>query len=196
MLSNSHSLIGNLLILRIPILIPFLCHKIVVRQPVHNRVHRVQHISRRQTRVRSRTPLLHLLPVRTRHNPHFPTGNRPELLSDRPQDGRIRALIGLHLLRQGPVSAPHRPVGKLLMRFDEDPVVLPDNFHGGDVDGANRRGRIGKGGLALRDLEPEVVNILRPRLDPPGGEGIRGQSGLQPIGEGIRVSETAPVVWV
>lgn len=33
------------------------------------------------------------------------------------------------------------------------------------------------------------MDVFGARLDPPGGEGIGGQAGLEPIGEGLRIGE-------
>lgn len=80
-------------------------------------------------------------------------------------------------------------VGELLARLDENPTVGPDDADGDDADGADWGNGVGERGLALGDLEPEVVDVLGAGLDAPGGEGVGGQPGLEPVGEGLRGGE-------
>lgn len=62
----------------------------------------------------------------------------------------------------------------------------PDNH---DLHGSNGRGGVGKQGFAFRELKPEIVDVLGAGFDAPRGEGVGGQAGLKPIGEGLRVRE-------
>lgn len=75
------------------------------------------------------------------------------------------------------------------MGFDQDPTVATDDSDGHNVNGANGRGRVGEGGLALGELEPEVVDVLGAGLDTPRSKGVGGQPGLEPIGEGLGVGK-------
>lgn len=77
------------------------------------------------------------------------------------------------------------------MGFNEGAPILPDDSYRRHVDRADRRGGVSEGGLALGELEPEVVDVLGPRLDPPRGEGVGGQPRLEPVGEGLRGGEAA-----
>lgn len=80
------------------------------------------------------------------------------------------------------------------MGFDQDPVLIVYDPDSDDVDGPNRRGRVRQGAFAFGELEPEVVDVLGPGLDPPRGERIGAQSRLEPIGERLRGGEVAVVV--
>lgn len=48
--------------------------------------------------------------------------------------------------------------------------MFVDDSDCNDLNRANRRYGIGEQGLALDQLEPEVVNVLGARFDAPGGE--------------------------
>lgn len=81
------------------------------------------------------------------------------------------------------------------MGFNEEGAAGVADADGGDVDGAEGKGRGAllvreeEGGLAVRELEPEVAEGLGARCDAPGSQGVRGEAGLEPLGEGIRRGE-------
>lgn len=75
------------------------------------------------------------------------------------------------------------------MRLDQNPVASVTDPYGDDRYGANGRGGVGEGGFALGELEPEVVDVLGAGLDAPGGEGVGGEAGTEPVGEGLGVGE-------
>ena len=75
------------------------------------------------------------------------------------------------------------------MSFDENSVGFVDDSNGNDLNYTNRRGGIDERGFALGELEPEVVDVLGAGFDAPGGERVGGQSGFEPVGEGLWVGE-------
>lgn len=75
------------------------------------------------------------------------------------------------------------------MRLHEKLAVVPGDAHENHVNSPNRRGGIGERGFALGEFEPEVVDVLGAGFDAPGGEGLGGEAGLQPVGEGLRRGE-------
>lgn len=82
------------------------------------------------------------------------------------------------------------------MRFDEKSPIFPDNSNNHDLDGSDWRVRVGERGFTLGELEPEIVDVLGARLDTPRSEGFGGQSGLEPVGEGLRGCEAVSRVRV
>lgn len=75
------------------------------------------------------------------------------------------------------------------MRLDEDLAVFGGDADEDDVDCPNRRSGIGEGGFSLGEFEPEVVHVFGAGLDAPRGEGVGGEAGPEPVGEGLRRRE-------
>lgn len=69
------------------------------------------------------------------------------------------------------------------MRLYQNFPISADDSDGDDLNGTNRRSGVGERGFAFRDLEPEVMDVLGAGLDTPGREGVRRQTGLEPLRE-------------
>lgn len=90
------------------------------------------------------------------------------------------------------------------MRFNKDGAARVTNSEGSHVDNAEEgRGVVflafrlilGVGeeeerGLAFADLEPEITEGFGPRGGAPGGNGVGGKSGADPVEEGLRRRES------
>jgi hypothetical protein len=109
MLLHRHCLAGHCPpnLLAFPILL-LLRAKLPLRQALNHRVHRMQQVTRGQTGIRRRVPLLQFLPVRPRNDPdnalilgiaHRPFDYLTELFPHRPIYRRFGRLVRLHLLR-------------------------------------------------------------------------------------------------
>lgn len=72
------------------------------------------------------------------------------------------------------------------MGLNQNLVVFSDDSYSDNVNSTNRRDGVSKTGLAVGQLEPEVVDVLSAGFDTPRSERIRGQAGLQPIRERLR----------
>lgn len=72
------------------------------------------------------------------------------------------------------------------MGLNQNLVVFTDDSYSNNVNSTNWRDDISKTGLAVGELEPEVVDVLSAGFDSPRSERIGGQAGLQPIRERLR----------
>lgn len=75
------------------------------------------------------------------------------------------------------------------MGFEENSAVVINNSKRKDLNGADRRGGVGKGSFPFGEFKPEVVDVLGARLNAPRSKGIGGQARFKPIGEGLRGGE-------
>ncbi|MCI25058.1 hypothetical protein A2U01_0046246, partial [Trifolium medium] len=59
-----------------------------------------------------------------------------------------------------PTTFPHFTIRQFLMRFNKNLPVFSDNSNRNNLNGPNRRVRIGERGFSLRKFKPEIVNVL------------------------------------
>lgn len=200
-------LVGDSQIHTIPILPILVRTEIYIGQAIDPGIQRMQDIARGQAGIRNGNPLLHPPPIRPGHDSHTATGlvrlrkYGPEFFLDGADGGGFGGFAGPHFLGQRPAPLSDGAVGQLLVGFEEGPIPmaeLANDSDGGDVEGSDRRGGVGEGGLALIDLEPEVVDVLGAGSDPPGSEGVGRQARPEPVGEGLRGGEDTGVIgfWV